>query len=338
MRRLGALPETPPAARGRTSERPPPCSGRPRAPARREARADLRGRRRRRRRDRDRGARRIDDETAGIPLVSTARRRLRGHAAAVARLLHLQAAVHGGRRVLPPALPRVRGASTTPSATPAPTSPGAARCSPAAAPRSACTSRCGCCATAPTPRSPRGSPTTPSAASRAMHDSADWLHRLRVVGIDLRDPAQVVALADSVAGAGPARHPDQQRRADRAPLARRVRAAGRGRVRAAAGRDRAARSDLRPHQRRAPARARRAVARDHPALALDALTGLALTRPSSESPRARATDRLGGHRDRRRRPGARHRDDQQLGRSASTRSTRWSCSRCSCATRPRRSS
>ncbi len=36
----------------------------------------------------------------------------------------------------------------------------------------------------------------------AMEDSADWLHRLRVVGIDLRDPAQVVALADSVAEAG----------------------------------------------------------------------------------------------------------------------------------------
>jgi NAD(P)-dependent dehydrogenase (short-subunit alcohol dehydrogenase family) len=33
----------------------------------------------------------------------------------------------------------------------------------------------------------------------AMEDSADWLHRLRIVGIDLRDPAQVVALADSVA-------------------------------------------------------------------------------------------------------------------------------------------
>jgi NAD(P)-dependent dehydrogenase (short-subunit alcohol dehydrogenase family) len=38
---------------------------------------------------------------------------------------------------------------------------------------------------------------------RAMPDSADWLHRLRIVGIDLRDPAQVVALADSVAAAGP---------------------------------------------------------------------------------------------------------------------------------------
>ncbi|RKT56468.1 SDR family oxidoreductase [Saccharothrix australiensis] len=37
----------------------------------------------------------------------------------------------------------------------------------------------------------------------SMPDSADWLHRLRVVGIDLRDPAQVVQLADSVAAAGP---------------------------------------------------------------------------------------------------------------------------------------
>lgn len=37
----------------------------------------------------------------------------------------------------------------------------------------------------------------------AMPDSADWLHRLRVVGIDLRDPAQVVALADSIAARGP---------------------------------------------------------------------------------------------------------------------------------------
>ena len=37
----------------------------------------------------------------------------------------------------------------------------------------------------------------------AMEDSADWLHRLRVVGIDLRDPGQVVALADEVAAQGP---------------------------------------------------------------------------------------------------------------------------------------
>jgi NAD(P)-dependent dehydrogenase (short-subunit alcohol dehydrogenase family) len=37
----------------------------------------------------------------------------------------------------------------------------------------------------------------------AMPDSSDWLHRLRIVGIDLRDPAQVIGLADSVAAAGP---------------------------------------------------------------------------------------------------------------------------------------
>ena len=36
-----------------------------------------------------------------------------------------------------------------------------------------------------------------------MPDSADWLHRLQIVGIDLRDPAQVVALADTVAAQGP---------------------------------------------------------------------------------------------------------------------------------------
>jgi NAD(P)-dependent dehydrogenase (short-subunit alcohol dehydrogenase family) len=37
----------------------------------------------------------------------------------------------------------------------------------------------------------------------AMEDSASWIHRLRIVGIDLRDPAQVIALADSVAEQGP---------------------------------------------------------------------------------------------------------------------------------------
>jgi NAD(P)-dependent dehydrogenase (short-subunit alcohol dehydrogenase family) len=37
----------------------------------------------------------------------------------------------------------------------------------------------------------------------AMADSGEWLERLHVVGIDLRDPAQVVALADSVSADGP---------------------------------------------------------------------------------------------------------------------------------------
>jgi NAD(P)-dependent dehydrogenase (short-subunit alcohol dehydrogenase family) len=37
----------------------------------------------------------------------------------------------------------------------------------------------------------------------AMPDSGKWLDRLHVVGIDLRDPSQVIGLADSVAAAGP---------------------------------------------------------------------------------------------------------------------------------------
>ncbi|MGW0790661.1 SDR family NAD(P)-dependent oxidoreductase [Streptomyces sp. NPDC002911] len=37
---------------------------------------------------------------------------------------------------------------------------------------------------------------------KAMPDSDEWIHRLKIVGIDLRDPAQVVALADSVAAEG----------------------------------------------------------------------------------------------------------------------------------------
>jgi NAD(P)-dependent dehydrogenase (short-subunit alcohol dehydrogenase family) len=37
----------------------------------------------------------------------------------------------------------------------------------------------------------------------SMQDSADWIDRLRIVGIDLRDPTQVVALADEVAAAEP---------------------------------------------------------------------------------------------------------------------------------------
>jgi hypothetical protein len=36
-----------------------------------------------------------------------------------------------------------------------------------------------------------------------LEDSGDWLHRLKIVGIDLRDPTQVISLADDVAAAGP---------------------------------------------------------------------------------------------------------------------------------------
>jgi NAD(P)-dependent dehydrogenase (short-subunit alcohol dehydrogenase family) len=37
----------------------------------------------------------------------------------------------------------------------------------------------------------------------AMPDSHEWLHRLHIVGIDLRDPSQVIALAEEVSAAGP---------------------------------------------------------------------------------------------------------------------------------------
>jgi len=45
--------------------------------------------------------------------------------------------------------------------------------------------------------------TTPCAASARCPTLPTGCHRLRVVGIDLRDPAQVVALADTVAEQGP---------------------------------------------------------------------------------------------------------------------------------------
>ena len=37
----------------------------------------------------------------------------------------------------------------------------------------------------------------------ALEDSAEWIDRLKIVGIDLRDPTQVVALADDVLAEGP---------------------------------------------------------------------------------------------------------------------------------------
>ncbi len=37
----------------------------------------------------------------------------------------------------------------------------------------------------------------------SLPDSSEWLHRLRIVGIDLRDPAQVIGLTESVAAQGP---------------------------------------------------------------------------------------------------------------------------------------
>ncbi|MGI8667338.1 MAG: SDR family NAD(P)-dependent oxidoreductase [Jatrophihabitans sp.] len=36
-----------------------------------------------------------------------------------------------------------------------------------------------------------------------LPDSGEWLHRLRIIGVDLRDPAQVVSLAEAVSAQGP---------------------------------------------------------------------------------------------------------------------------------------
>lgn len=38
---------------------------------------------------------------------------------------------------------------------------------------------------------------------KALEDSSAWIHNLKIVGIDLRDPGQVIALADEVSAAGP---------------------------------------------------------------------------------------------------------------------------------------
>ena len=170
----------------------------------------------------------------------------------------------------------------------------------------------------------------------AMPDTGDWLHRLRVVGIDLRDPAQVVALADSVAEAGPARHPDQQRRPDRAPLPRRYAPLVDAESRPAARRPAARAGHLRAHERRASARAR-----------------ARRCRPAHRWPPravAAAEDADDAHGRRRSRP-ARPRSSAwppappstpaawcptsttpTAGCRPCTRSTRSSCSRCSCAT------
>jgi len=37
----------------------------------------------------------------------------------------------------------------------------------------------------------------------AMPDISEWMHRLTIVGVDLRDPVQVVSLADQIAASGP---------------------------------------------------------------------------------------------------------------------------------------
>ena len=141
-------------------------------------------------------------------------------------------------------------------------------------------------------------------------------------------------------GGRAARHPDQQRLPDGTPHAGLLRAAGRGRARAAADRRHAARrSCLRPDQRRPPGRDRR-----HPAAARGRAPRDALRTRRPRSPRSRSRPATPAWRPTwpapRSTPAAccptcRPRT---RGPRPSTRWTRSSCSRCSSATRPRRSS
>ena len=167
----------------------------------------------------------------------------------------------------------------------------------------------------------------------AMPDSADWLHRLRVVGIDLRDPAQVVALADSVAAAGPLdilinnaaqtvrRSPGSYSAAGRRRVGRVA-----GRAAARAGISRGATTPLRAYTRLLLSSG------PSPAMTPHALTALALTAGSASLERIAAMSAIDA--------GGLVPDlaAENSWAPACTRSTRWSCSRCSCATAPRRSS
>ena len=86
----------------------------------------------------------------------------------------------------------------------------------------------------------------------AMPDSADWLHRLQHRRHRPARPGPGRRARRLGRRAGPARHPDQQRGADRPPLARRVRAPGRRRAGAAARTGPLPQiTHVRPHQQRA---------------------------------------------------------------------------------------
>ena len=275
---------------------------------------------------------RIDDETAGLPLRSSATGATRGHARCAPRACYVckqrYVEVDAFYHQLCPACAARNHARRD------------ARTDLHRAPRAA-HRRAG---------EDRHVHRAAAAARRRAHDDHDALPARRrpalrrdgrqrrlaatgcaIVGIDLRDPGQVVALADEVAAAGPARHPHQQRRADRAPLARGLRAPGRGRGGAAAGGPAARGRDARAAGARGAAAGARRTAHWSPTP--HALTALALTAGSASPERiaaGTAIDAGGLVPDLARRTTA--------GARSSTRSTRSSCSRSSSATRPRRSS
>ena len=195
---------------------------------------------------------RIDDETRGIPISTATTAPTAGTLHQGARLLHLQAAVHGRRRVLPPALPDVRGDE-----------PREARRAHRPHRQARPAHR--------RPREDRHVHRAAAAARRRAHDDHDALPARR--GAPLQQPARCARVdrppqgrrhrparprpGDRARrgrrGGGSPRHPDQQRDPDGAPLAGRVPAARRCRARAAAERAAARARHVRPHERPAPA-------------------------------------------------------------------------------------
>ena len=170
-----------------------------------------------------------------------------------------------------------------------------------------------------------------------VEDSADWIDRLHIVGIDLRDPAQVVALADSVAAAGPldvlinnAAQTVRRSPGAYAPLV-------------------AAESEPLPAGRLPEILTFDRISEAHPA----ALAGSLSEHPVPHLPETLSGNEISrmslmaGHASLERHHAGTAIDAGACcptsrrptrGRRWSTRSTRWSCSRCSCATRRRRSS
>ena len=179
-----------------------------------------------------------------------------------------------------------------------------------------------------------------------MEDAADWIDRLKIVGIDLRDPTQVMALADDVAAAGPLDILIN----NAAQTVRRSPSAYSALVELE---DAPLPTDLALPEMTAFDR----ISQAHPAAIAGVLESTSVPQHDGESPRAcsggavRGLDdgaraarrerepRAASRRDRGRRgrPAAGPADHQLVDRRRWTRSRPSRCSRCSCATRPRRS-
>ncbi len=200
-----SLPPEHPDARRRPARHRRPLQDRQAAPPGRAPRGDPRQRRGRHRRHRHRRARahrRRDPGPAAASRAPTGRQRRHPPAArapatsASSRYTEVDAFYH---QLCPPCAalqPRPPRRPHRPHAA-------AARCSPAAAPRSACTSRCGCCATAPTRRSRPASRATPCAASPRCPTAPTGSTGCASSASTCATPPRSSTLADAVAAQGP---------------------------------------------------------------------------------------------------------------------------------------